>query len=376
MSVINTMLKDLELRDSADLESDAVLRGLSSGAHTSHRPEKEVNYSLIGMFGVLVIILVMVIIYLVSPYQLVVASKNEQQMTASEGVVQPVSEVNQDYGSLIETEARASVVVPASNRVPRVSLPAEQAEPAPEVTAKPDETVTKKPLQKPVSQKVAEAVSEDVAEEDIGTEQEISKTQREPSREEKSKEAYLNALSMYNRGRVQQSRVLLKDALNYDAHNLDAIKLLASIYLRESRADIAVTLIEKGLANYSGNQDLLRLYLHAQVQLENYAGAISIMEQHLRMTTPEDIAYLAGLYQKNSGHLSAVRLYSQALQLKPSKSVWWMGQGISLEALKQNDEALKSYQQSVVSGQLSTQLSGYVNNRIRAIEQMQNRSAS
>ena len=122
MSVINTMLKDLELRDSADLESDAVLRGLSSGAHTSHRPEKEVNYSLIGMLGVLVIILVMVIIYLVSPYQLVVASKNEQQMTASEGVVQPVSEVNQDYGSLIETEARASVVVPASNRVPRVSL--------------------------------------------------------------------------------------------------------------------------------------------------------------------------------------------------------------------------------------------------------------
>lgn len=238
--------------------------------------------------------------------------------------------------------------------------------------------VERKPVSEPVRKQAAAVENESVAaaDEDPGLEQEISKTHREPTSEEKSQDAYLKALSMYNRGRIQESRVLLKDALKYDAYNLDANKLLASLYLREGKADVAIALIKKGLANYSGNQELLRLYLQAQVQREDYAGAIALMEQHLRLNTPEDIAYLAGLYQKNDGHLSAVKLYSQALQLKPARSVWWMGQGISFEALSKQDEALKSYQQSIVSGQLSTQLAGYVKTRINAIEKSQQKTTS
>lgn len=388
MSVINTMLKDLEQRGGNDAADDDVLRGLSSSARSDYPDRETTNYYLVGTLSVLVVALVIVIFYLVSPYQLVVASKNEQRI-ASEQSAQPVNNLPGETVAPVKTGEKEMAVAAAGVALdqPQVqqtvqsqkksSVPLTEVLVTEVVVAQvkpiPGKVVTRSAQKKAV---VVEAVVVEAEEENIEAEQEISKTAREPSREEKSQDAYLNALSMYNRGRVQESRALLKDALNYDAYNLDARKLLASVYLQESKAGIAVAVIEKGLSRYSANQELLRLYLQAQVQLGNYSKAIAVMEQRLRLATPEDIAYLAGLYQKNEGHLSAVKLYSQALQLKPAKSVWWMGQGISFEALSKRDEALRSYQQSIVSGQLSSQLAGYVKNRINIIEQLQLKSTS
>ncbi len=94
------------------------------------------------------------------------------------------------------------------------------------------------------------------------------------------------------------------------------------------------------------------------------------MEQRLRLTSPEDIAYLAGLYQKQNDHVNAVKLYTRALQLKPSTSLWWMGQGISLEGIEKHEEALQSYQQSISTGQLSGKLAQYAASRIKTIKQL------
>lgn len=386
MSVINTMLKDLERRGGNDAADDDVLRGLSSSAASKDLPgAKETNYYLISALSVLIVVLVAVIFYLVSPYKLVVSSKHGQISVAEQPVqalpdngVTPVNTVEEVIeASLVDAKSKQSKVQQTVQSKEKSSLPMTEVVAAAE-EPKPERRTTK-PVQKRSAQNkaaVVEVMAVAAEEENIEVDQEISKTAREPTREEKSQEAYLNALSMYNRGRVQESRALLKDALNYDAYNLDARKLLSSLYLGEGKAGIAISIIEKGLARYSANQELLRLYLQAQVQLENYSRAIAIMEQRLRLSTPEDIAYLAGLYQKNEGHLSAVKLYSQALQLKPAKSVWWMGQGISFEALSQQKEALISYQQSIVSGQLSSQLAGYVKNRINVIEQLQIKSTS
>ncbi len=380
MSVINTMLKDLEQRGANDVAGEAILSGLSSSARSDYRDTKSTNFYLVGTLSVLVAVLVMLVFYLISPYQLVVAEQPMQQFNASAS--------NMDLVSGTQERAVATKLDNAGTDEPPPNV---QAEPEPEaaaIEARPlveapvvesmDRTVTTKVVQSPSHQQVTKAESTSVVavEEEIEAEQEISKTQREPTSKENSQQAYFDAQSLYNRGKTQQSRALLRDALNYDEYNLDARKLLASIYLREERADIAVEVIEKGLLEKSDDQNLLRLYLQAQVQLGNYAEAIAIMERRLSVRTPEDVAYLAGLYQKNNDHLGAVKLYAHALQLKPTQSIWWMGQGISFEALGKREEALKSYQQSIISGQLSSQLTGYVVSRIDVIEQMQLEAAS
>jgi MSHA biogenesis protein MshN len=202
------------------------------------------------------------------------------------------------------------------------------------------------------------------------TDADISKTEREPSSAEKSVNMYAHAMDMFSQGRTDESRLQLKQALVLDPSNSKASQLLAAIYLGDNRPELAVNVIDEGLKLRPADQDMLRLYLQIQVQMKNYAQAINIMERRMRLNTPEDIAYLAGLHQKNKDYLGAARLYAQALKLKPSNSVWWMGQGISFEALGMNEEAMKSYQQSIESGRLNTQLAEYVLGRIASIEKL------
>ena len=175
-------------------------------------------------------------------------------------------------------------------------------------------------------------------------------------------------MDLFSQGRTDEARLQLKQALSLEPANSKATQLLAAIYLGDNRAELAVDVLDKGLKLRPADQDLLRLYLQVQVQMKNYAQAIDIMERRMRLNKPEEVAYLAGLHQKNNDHLGAARLYAQALKLVPSNSVWWMGQGISFEALGMNEEAMKSYRQSIESGRLNTQLTEYVLGRIASIE--------
>ena len=178
------------------------------------------------------------------------------------------------------------------------------------------------------------------------------------------------ASSLYNEGSKQQAKASLKEAIAYSAANRDACSLLAVIYLEDGRADLASEIIEIGLSKHSDDHALLRLYLQSLVQQAKYKEAITVMEQRLRLTSPEDMGYLAGLYQKHNDHVNAVKFYARALQLKPSTSLWWMGQGISLEGIEKYEEALQSYQQSISTGQLSGKLAQYAISRMNIIKQL------
>jgi MSHA biogenesis protein MshN len=197
----------------------------------------------------------------------------------------------------------------------------------------------------------------------------VTKQQREFTPEEKSQQAYATAMTLYKQGRKQEAKSSLTEALSYSAMNADASRLLGVIYLEDGRADLAAEVIEQGLAVHANDQSLLRLYLQSLVQRENYKEAITVMEQRLKLTSPEDLGYLAGLHQKNNDHLNAVKMYAQALQLIPSKSVWWMGQAISLEIMQQYKEATQSYQKSLSTGQLSAKLAEYAISRMNIIKQ-------
>ena len=154
-----------------------------------------------------------------------------------------------------------------------------------------------------------------------------------------------------------------------DPGNADACRLLTVVYLEDGRADLAAETIEAGLKLHDKDQNLLRLYVQALVKQKKYSQAIVVMGRRIELTSPEDLGYMAGLYQKNNDHIEAVKYYAQALQLVPSKSVWWLGQGISLEILKQYKEAIQSYQKSVSTGELSTNLMEYAINRMNVIKQ-------
>jgi Tfp pilus assembly protein PilF len=398
MSVINTMLKDLEQRGGKrDQSKEEILQGLSSSASGIMR-KREFSPYLISLFSVLGVCVILLLLYLYSPYQLVatrqaaspqpvaVAQPPVPPVTSPATVVAPASPIVTENDAavaertaVIEKPATpplqvsdAAAAVPAKPSTEPKDAIAQSGAAGKEVTAS-NGKLNKTRQAKPVTSDQADAVNQRSAvqlatSQESETEADISKTKREPSDAEKSVNAYVLAMDMFSQGRTDESRLQLKQALALDPANSKAGQLLAAIYLGDDRAELAMDVLDRSLKLRPADQDLLRLYLKVQVQMKNYAQAIDIMEHRMRLSTPEDVAYLAGLHQKNNDHLGAARLYAQALKLKPSNSVWWMGQGISFEALGMNEEAMKSYRQSIEAGRLNTQLAEYVLGRIASIE--------
>ena len=413
MSVINTMLKDLERRGvECSSSDDNVLGGLSANNNVASADSQEGHPYLLSSVIIVSILIIMIAAYYLSPYQLVSVAKEKPELQpasvnnsgavaqttynkpvavkpnktlASTAVnVQSVSEKSKVIVAKVAEDQAAPMQLEPSN----LTSPAMVASVQNKLVARQDEqdldievqvqetTIATAPVKNSQTdnkqQKAALAKTKAVDEPDRFSEalQVVNKKQRAATKQEKSQQAYAAARSLYNEGSKQKSKALLKEALGYSTHNREAYRLLTVIYLEDGRADLASEIIEQGLLVHVNDQKLLQLYLQTLVQNNKYEEAIVVMEQRLRLTTPEDLGYLAGLYQKNDDHLNAVTLYSRALQLKPSNSIWWMGQGISFEIMKKYDEALQSYQKSISTGQLSSKLAQYIINKINSIKQI------
>ena len=399
MSVINTMLKDLEQRGGKrDQSKEEVLQGLSSST-TGIFHERNFNPYLVSLFSVLGVCVILMLVYLYSPYRLVDAQQDAQPAgaavtaTRAAGTDSDIDVASAEVGKVVPrpaavvavAEKRATSPQPAATTTslapakkspePDATLSTTRAESPQIITADATSTVKRNHIKQANTATADRVESADsrsaiptasIPEDE--TDAAISKTKREPGKIEKSENAYRHAMDLFSQGRTDEARLQLKLALGLDPANSKASQLLAAIYLGDNRAELAVDVLDKGLKLRPADQDLLRLYLQVQVQMKNYAQAIDIMERRMRLNKPEEVAYLAGLHQKNNDHLGAARLYAQALKLVPSNSVWWMGQGISFEALGMNEEAMKSYRQSIESGRLNTQLAEYVLGRIASIE--------
>ena len=421
MSVINTMLKDLESRGVECEKSDNnILGGLSANKQAITEKGLSSNAYLISLISVFSILAIMVTVYFLLPYKMVYvaqeniarppgnteSSKIETQANNKKPAFNPVLIKHNTAAAATSVVAQSALVsVPVTKPTPATAINSIVAtakserqvavntagtssvvQPTNKHSSNTEKSVAEEKRQlikPPVIEQAAktlsaatreavlvEAESIDEADEPTESLEVVNKRQRDYTPQEKSRQAYAMASSLYNEGSKQQAKASLKEAIAYSVANADAYSLLAVIHLEDGRADLASEIIENGLSKHSDDQALLRLYLQSLLQQAKYKEAIAVMEQRLRLTSPEDIAYLAGLYQKQNDHVNAVKLYTRALQLKPSTSLWWMGQGISLEGIEKHEEALQSYQQSISTGQLSGKLAQYAASRIKTIKQL------
>ena len=380
MSVINTMLKDLEKREKNFADNNSILHGLKSRS-TQPASAARNHYLIFILMGFGFIIALIIGLYFISPYQLVKATTQAEPAAplakavepvnilattiSSDPVIAPVPAVTEDPVSALAVPVTTANAIVSTSDVP-VTVKSALVKPLAVVQtpgialAKPDTA------NNPVSVAANNNLAQDNSEKDPNAS--LSRTAVVLTDQERSDQAYASALNQYNQGQHLTAKDLLKDALVYYPKNRQARQLLAAIHIFEQRPDIAASVIEQGLTANEKDMDLLRFYLQALVQMENYSKAISVMETNFQLTAPEDMAYLAGLYQKNKQHIHAVKFFSQALRIIPANSVWWMGQGISLEALGQTQQALDSYQQAITTGRLSTQLGEFVLLRISNVQ--------
>lgn len=197
----------------------------------------------------------------------------------------------------------------------------------------------------------------------------MDKKMKPLSSNEKAESEYLRAVDMLQKGRMPDAEKYLKLALKADESHAQARELLAGVMLQQGHWREAQQLLEQGIdmvpAHYPFAQLLARVYVEHGADQK----ALAVMEasQRAGAESPEYLAFLAALYQRAGKHAEAVKTYSEAVTLNPQEGRWWLGMGISLEAVQDWNTAGNAYQRAIESGVLEEKLLTYARQRLAAI---------
>ena len=181
----------------------------------------------------------------------------------------------------------------------------------------------------------------------------------------KKNSRYTSAVYLLNQGRFAEGIELLTETLDIDSGNIEVRTLLSRTLLQQQQFRKADKLLSAGLERDSNNSDFAYLLARSKIEQGQHDLAIAILNQANvnRTLDAEPTALLALLFQQTGRYTEAAELYRLALSRQPTQGKWWLGLGISLEANKDWDDALKSYRIALDDPDLESGLQAYARQR-------------
>jgi MSHA biogenesis protein MshN len=198
----------------------------------------------------------------------------------------------------------------------------------------------------------------------------MDKKMKPLSSSEKAEDEYRRAADLLQKGRMADAVKHLRLALNADAVHTPARELLAGLMLQQGHWHEAQELLEQGIGAVPAHYPFAQLLARVHVEHDADHKALAVMEGSRRAgaENPEYVAFLAALYQRAGKHAEAVKTYSEAVALNPQEGRWWLGMGISLEAVQDRDAAGAAYQRAINSGVLDDRLLQYARQRLAVLK--------
>ncbi|MBI1423970.1 MAG: tetratricopeptide repeat protein [Gammaproteobacteria bacterium] len=189
-------------------------------------------------------------------------------------------------------------------------------------------------------------------------------------REQRAEVAYQEGYDRLALHKVTQAEQSLRQALVIAPDHVRARELLAGLLIQQGRWVETAELMKQGVQLLPANLVFVKLYARTLMQLNRDQQAITLLQQHAPgiAQDPDYYALLAALYQRQQNHLAAANTYSQILKLRPDTGIWWVGMGISLEALGKQQEAQRAYARARQTGNLRGDLARYTDNRLLALD--------
>ena len=355
MSLINQVLKDLEQRHASEM-ADATnnLDGLALASPVIPKATTHKVW-LLSLVGVLLI-------------GAAVSAWWWQRNQTQQGLQPAVAGVPTPTPVQTPTPAKVAMVTPVT---PVQTQPADQQSMH---ASKPTVTRTKQSASPEHRSKVVHAKKMSKVPHELVAEQEpaggMEKQMVPLRREQKAELAYqagYDQLQLHNTRRAEQE---LRQALTIDASHVRARELLAGLLIRQGRWIETADLMQQGVQVLPDNTVFTKLYARTLMQLNRDQQAIKVLGKHAPPIAqdPDYYALLAALYQRQQDHLAAANTYSQILKLRPDAGIWWVGLGISLEALGKKQQAQQAYTRARQSGTLRGDLARYTDNRLLALD--------
>ena len=345
MSLINQVLKDLEQRHAEQLvEATHSLDGLAFTPQAANRPARR-RWIVPGL-------LILIAVGAALAYWFWSQHVNTRSFAdiTSQPVVQPAPETMQAQSSGIDENKSTAVAAPVSAQHTETRVAA----------VKPVETAQVRAVQ-------AAAKPAAIPEENNTP---LAKQMVPLRPEQKAELSYQSGYQYLQQHQHRRAEQDLREALRIEAGHNKARELLTGLLIKQGRWIEASEILQRGIQISPHHRAFVTLQARTLMQLERDRQAIALLRDYAppMHDDPEHYALLAALYQRQADHVSAVNTYMQLLKLRPNAGIWWVGLGISLEALDKQAEARHAYQQAQQSGTLHADISRYTDNRLLALQ--------
>ena len=352
MSLVNQVLKDLEQRHAS--QAQAADLGIDS---LHHVPSAQVPGKKSRHWVVLASVLVALgVCALAGSYLFYLWDKREVAATrlpvASDPVPQPAkAKTTQTPAPAQLATAAASAQEPVAKPIP-VAPPAATKSQAPSIST----AITTVKKTKPAAR-----------EEPSGS---MHKRAVPLRNEQRAERAYQEGYTHIAAHHYRKAETALRAALALEPGHIKVREMLVGVFISQGRWIEASELLRTGLDVSPQHHTFRKLYARSLMQLKRDQQAIEVLSSHMPGVAqdPEHYAILAALYQRQANHAAATRTYSEMLKVRPQMGIWWVGMGISLEAMGEQQQAIAAYQQARKSGSLNGDVARYTDNRLLALD--------
>jgi len=356
MSLVNQVLKDLEQRHAAEMQSQEVdITDLHYASVAA--PQKKRNYR----WFISATLLIIAGVFTAASVYLFEAWDTQKNADAPIANHIPAAQPPQAKTDIITPVAKAQI--PQTTQ----SVPVAEAKPVTTKASLPAETtpVITKASTKPVNvSRQSEVVATEV--EEPGT---LAKNFVPLPTEKRADLAYQEGHGHIIKHDYRKAESALRNALALEPAHLKAREMLAGVYISQGRWIEASELLRVGVSIAPQHATFNKLYARSLMQLKRDSQAIALLSSNKPPVAQdtEHYALLAALHQRQQNHELAARLYSDILKLQPNMGIWWVGMGISLEAMGDQKQATAAYQQARKTGTLNGDVAQYTDNRLLAL---------
>jgi len=181
---------------------------------------------------------------------------------------------------------------------------------------------------------------------------------------------FRRAVNLMNQGRIAEGMDGFRRALEIDPGHEAARQTLVALLIETKRVDEAALSLQEGLAVDTGNTGFAMLLARIMVESNDIPTALLVLQRHAAPPdrNPDFHAFAGALYQRLDRHKEAIEQYQAALRLAPSAGVWWLGLGISLQAVGQPKDAQEAFTRAKSAGNLAPDLLSFVDQRLRQLQ--------
>ncbi len=187
---------------------------------------------------------------------------------------------------------------------------------------------------------------------------------------ERAENEFRRAVNLVNQGRIAEGMDGFRSALKIDPAHEAARQTLVALLLEAKRVDEAAVVLQEGLASVPENTAFGMLLARIMVERDDIPAALALLQKHAAPPdrNPDFHAFAGALYQRLDRHREAIEQYQSALRLAPSAGIWWIGLGISFQAVARRKDALEAFTRAKSAGTLAPDLLAFVDQRLRQLQ--------